>query len=363
MSIRIGSRRFWRAAAAVLIAGAAARALMPVALEFAIERILGRSPGYGGSVEDVDLALAAGRLAVEGLEVRKESDKKEAPLLRVERAEGAIRWSELLRGRLAVEAKVTRPDVQYSVEPGPKKPKEPVEPEEAARTLSETLQGLPRFWISRLLIEDGRARVRDDTRAPAVDLTAKDVRVELRNFTNSEVFTGTTTAAVSVRAALPGSADFKLDMEMRPLEKEPTFDVNTSLTGAQVKAYNDVLRRLDAGDVQAGRMDVYAEVTAGNGLFKGYVKPLVQGLDVHRPEEKTKGLGQAIKEIAADAAANLLRNRRKDSIGTRVPFQGRLEYPRVRVWESVGSSLRHAFVKSITPGVSGSITLKNGKPR
>ena len=123
-----------------------------------------------------------------------------------------------------------------------------------------------------------------------------------------------------------------------------------------MKAMNDLLRAHASNlDVVSGVFSVFTEIRVKNGRVNGYVKPLFRDLDVFdRAQDADKTFGQKLKERAADVAAKLLKNRRRDEVATVADISGPLENPRASTLQVIINLVRNAFVKAILPGFEGS---------
>jgi hypothetical protein len=85
------------------------------------------------------------------------------------------------------------------------------------------------------------------------------------------------------------------------------------------------------------------------------VKPLFRDLDVFdRTQDADKKFGQKLKERAADVAAKVLKNRKRDEVATVADISGPLEDPKANTFQIIINLVRNAFVKAILPGFEGS---------
>jgi hypothetical protein len=114
---------------------------------------------------------------------------------------------------------------------------------------------------------------------------------------------------------------------------------------------NNLLRAHAKIDVASGMFSVFSELRVKNGRVDGYVKPLFRDLTVYDPvQDEHKGLGQKIKEKAADIAGRVLRNRPREEVATVAPIAGPLVNPKVSTWETLIGLVQNAFLKAILPG-------------
>jgi hypothetical protein len=127
-------------------------------------------------------------------------------------------------------------------------------------------------------------------------------------------------------------------------------DLNESL-----KAYANV-------DVGRGTFRMAAEMAGKDGGFQGYVKPFFEDLDFNNLEDKRKNVLSRIWENVVAGLAWLVKNKPRDQVGTRIPFQGRFGDPQVGLMTTVRNLFRHGFVRAFKPTVEGSVHADNVLP-
>ena len=99
-----GRRSRSRSTAIALAIGVGAlivlRALLPIAIQRYVNRVLDRNEHYEGYIGEVDVALFRGAYTIEGLEIRKRNGRVPVPLLACEQIDLSIEWRALLDGAL-----------------------------------------------------------------------------------------------------------------------------------------------------------------------------------------------------------------------------------------------------------------------
>jgi hypothetical protein len=58
----------------------------------------------------------------------------------------------------------------------------------------------------------------------------------------------------------------------------------------------------------------------------------------------------------------LVKNKSRDQVGTRIPFEGRFGDPQVGLWATISNLFRHGFIRAFNPTVEGSVDPKNVLP-
>jgi hypothetical protein len=240
------------------------------------------------------------------------------------------------------------------------------------RTSADTQLGKEENWNARLEelfpfrfntieVNDGTVRFL----APGIHtrdaITARRVNGSISNLTNvletgKQAFADfrvTADVLDGAPAVIAGSAD--------AFAAQPTFDVNLEVKKVQLPQVNPWLREYIKADAEAGKFELYMELAAADGKFKGYAKPILQDVDIYRSgEEEQSGL-KRIWEGILDFAANVLENPDADQVAARIPFSGTIKNPETSLFATIASVLRNAFISAFARSLEGSITLRDVK--
>jgi hypothetical protein len=175
--------------------------------------------------------------------------------------------------------------------------------------------------------------------------------ISLKNFSNQR----TEGAAVAtLKGRFMGTGDTAVKAVLRPEVKGPDFDLDARIENTDMKGMNDLLRAHGKLDVVSGVFSVFTEIDVKNGRVDGYVKPIFRDLDVFdRTQDEDKKFGQKLKERAADVAAKIFKNRKRDEVATVADISGPLENPKASTFQVIINLVRNAFVKAIVPGFEG----------
>jgi hypothetical protein len=105
-----------------------------------------------------------------------------------------------------------------------------------------------------------------------------------------------------------------------------------------------------------------AEMAAKDGGFQGYVKPFFEDLDFKNLEDKRKNVLNRIWETVVSGLAWMVKNKARDQVGTRIPFQGRFGDSQVGLFTTIQNLFRHGFIRAFNPTVEGSLKAENVLP-
>jgi len=137
--------------------------------------------------------------------------------------------------------------------------------------------------------------------------------------------------------------------------------VNLEVKKVQLPQVNPWLREYIKADAEAGKFELYMELAAADGKFKGYAKPILEDVDLYRSGEQEESAIKRVWEGVLDFAANVLENKEADQVAARIPFSGTIKDPETSLFATIASVLRNAFVSAFARSLEGSITLRDVK--
>jgi hypothetical protein len=322
------------------------RLLLPWLLERAVNRRLSELPDHFGVIESLDLRLYRGAYRIHGLSIRH-AGEGEAPLFSARTIDFSLAWRELLRGRVVSDIVLDRPILLLSrTEPAP-------EEDDGWRELVDDLFPIE---ITRLVVRDGSFDYADATRDPAFSLALEAVNARAEGLANRLPPPGEDfPARAELSARFPGGGLLHVRARGSPLEEPPRMELHAEIDDLHLPALNPFLRASLGVDVSAGSLHVAAEFATADGLYEGYVKPLVRGADFRDVGHEPGGPLKSLWETLVAGATALLTNRQTDQVGTQVPFSGSLDDTRVGRWDAFVTLLRNAFVRALREGVDESV--------
>jgi hypothetical protein len=335
-----------------------------VALRLALPSILLREvnsrvmalDSYDGHVDDIDLALWRGAYRIDGIRIVKTGAEHSTPFFSADRVDFSVEWRSLMRGRLVAEGTFFRPSVNLI----------------SAKNKQEAQLGTEVNWAQRLEelfpFRFNTVKAHDATitfRAPGIRtedaLKAHAVEARVTNLTNVVEVGRETFAEFHVDGRLFGEGTAKIDGRLDPNAPEPTFDVNLTLENTHLPDVNPWLRQYIKADAEAGDFELYLELAAADGAFKGYAKPVMRNVNIYSSEEPEKNPLKRLWEGLVDLASNVLENKETEQVAARIPIAGTIENPRTGIVATIASVLRNAFVAAFARSLEGSISLRDVK--
>lgn len=326
-----------------------ARTALPGAVEWYANRVLDRAEGYRGSIDNVDVALVAGRYRIEGLRLDSVEEDVQRPLLSVASAELSVEWGALLRGSLVGD--LVLEGAEYTIEAAP--PADPDAVDQAGGEVDwlERLDELFPLRINRFELRNGMLAFHDPHREPEVDVRIEKIAAVGLNWGNIRDLEERRYATLAVEGRSQDQARLELGLEANPLARSPDFALDIRARRIDLPNINAFLKAYAGFDVSEGQLDLFAEIEAKDGRFSGYVKPLLSELDVL--DDGTESLASNWWEGFVGGLAEALENQPEDQQGAKVPVEGEFGAADVEIWSALASVLSNAFLQALPMGLEG----------
>jgi hypothetical protein len=337
----------------VLVLVAVRLAMEPLLLRYANDK-LDALQAYDGHIDDLDLALLRGGYRIQGIEIVKTGSGQPVPFFKGDAIEATVEWRSLLHGSLVAEGHLYRPQVNLV----------------QARSEQQSQLGKEVNWVDQFKelfpFRFNTVRVHDGTitfRAPGIQtqdaLTASHIDGVVSNLTNVADSNKETFARYEFKASVLDGGSAQVDGGIDPLAVKPTFDLNLRLKNVQLPQVNPWLSRFIKADAESGEFELYTELAAADGKFKGYAKPVMHDVNIYSSEEPERNPLRRLWEGLIDLAANIVENQEKDQVAARIPFSGTIENPDADIFATIGSVLRNAFVAAFARSLEDSISVRS----
>lgn len=307
--------------------------------------------GYDGHVDDIDIALWRGAYRIDAITIVREQGG-DTPFFTADHIDLSIEWRSLFKGSIVGTALFEQPVLNL------------VQAENAERTqLGKGVNWFARleeffpFRFNTVEARNGSVTFRAPGIATQDALTAQNVNAEVRNLTNVSDSTLEAFADFDVHGEILGQAPAHIAGRVDPGADHPTFDVNMTLEKVELVQLNPWLRAYAKVDAEGGSFQLYSEIAAEDGAFKGYVKPLMQDVNIYSSKEEEPNPFRRLWEGLVEVVAELFENQSEDQVASLVPLSGRLDDPDVDVFESIVGVLRNAFVGAFSQSLENTISL------
>ncbi len=356
--------RSWPRKVVITVAVVAAVLLTArIALPFVIKRMMNdrleQIPGYTGHVEKVGIHLWRGAYSLHGFSILRQDGRVEEPFFRAKGIDISIAWRDLWRRRLVSDIQVDEGQIHFV-----KGASEEESQTDLDRRWQDVIQDVIPIDITHLEITDGLLRYMNHTREPKVDLFITHMRVSATGLRNraDEAEDGEFPARIIIEGDSLGAGRLELLLLAEPLAAEPHFHLTLKLDNVNLPALNESLQAYANVDVGRGNFRLVGEMAGRDGGFQGYVKPFFEDLDFSNIEDKEKGMGALIWERLVAAFTWVVKDKSRDQLATRIPFEGKFGDAKVGMLTTIANLFRHGFIRAFNPTVEGSVHADNILP-
>lgn len=313
---------------------------------------------YTGKVEDIDIRLLRGSVIIREIMLDKlDEDGKHdtTPLVSIDRIEASINWPSLFKGKISGKMLVESPVIIYTSEVHMDK-----EIKKDTMDFREILRKLVPISINSFEVRRGQIHFVDPNAKPVIDVYLSNLYINATNLTNVESNNPLPARVSAVAGMYEG--DLIIDVRLDPLNKTPTFEMETELTSMELTELNPFFKEYGNFEVQNGRFSMYSEFAGKEGRFGGYVKPFIEDFEIEEQKEGEE-VDQKIWESIVGSAMKILENPKTEAVATRIPVEGEFTNANVDAWEAIHYVLRNAFVEALRPTIENSISLNRMQPK
>jgi hypothetical protein len=343
----------WKIIIGIVVFLIAVRIVLPyIVLHYANKR-LAEMPGYYGHIEDLDLNLYRGAYTLKQMYLNKVDtvDDKQVPFFSSKIIDLSLEWRSLLHGRIVGKLEFETAMLRFT--------KDKVDPKKLnddSSSFRSLIKSFMPLKINRFEVTNGKIQYIDPTTKPVVDVSMINTHVVATNLSNVADSANLLPSTIHLTSDVYDGT-FLFDIKLNPLLQDPTFQFKADLRNTNLARLNPFLTAYTRLDVNSGNLNLYSEVAAKKGDYKGYIKPLIKDLKVYGPQDSNKSFFHKVLEIAASAGAFVLTNHPKDQIGTEIPFEGTFKQNNVDMWSAVFDVLRNAFVQALAPAFDNDISI------
>lgn len=330
----------------LLLALVGFRLYLPTLVLHQVNKRLALLEGYDGHVERIGLSLWRGEYRIYGLRVEKTGGALPVPFFSAPATGVSLEWRDLLRGRIVAEIWMRGP--KLNLVKGPKEGELAAEPNES---LAAAMKSMSPVAVNRVTIRDGQIHYRDFSSDPKIDLALTDIEASARNLRNTKGKGSALPADIRISAKAFETGTLTVSLRAAPLMEDPTFELKQTLTGVELVKLNDLFDAYAKVKVKSGVFGLSAEVAAKDGKFIGYAKPFLK--DVVLDKKAGGNVGKQLWAAAVSSVKWLFSNKSENELAGKIPIEGTFEKAKVGVWAAVGSTLKNAYIKALTPRLEG----------
>jgi hypothetical protein len=330
------------------------RLALPSLVKVYVNRQLNKSSEYSGTVRSINIDLWRGAYVIHDLRMFKTGGAVPVPFFRTPRMDLSVQWKELFHGAVVGEIYVERPELNFVAGPS-----EEESQTGADKDWHQTVESLFPFRINRFEIARGEIHFRNFNSRPPVNIFVHELDAVATNLTNSRDITQKLPAGVVARGRSLGDGELFVMLHLDAFAKTPTYKLEASITNMDLVALNDFLKAYGKFDVERGTASIFTEVASADGRYEGYVKPILENIDVFSwQKEKRKNILQIFWQAIVGTTMTVLKNQPKDRLATIVPIAGDYEQSGADLWAAIGGLLKNAFVRALLPKIEHSVSFE-----
>ncbi len=357
-------KKRWIVIIVVVVVLGIIRLVLPILLEDMATKKLSQIEGHKGIVEDIDLRLYRLAYIIDGVSIVKTGDSIPEPFMEVEKIDISLQWEPLWKeGKLFADIIIMNPYLNFVV----------VEKQDSGQVVKvkqfgqgvdwmKEFRELNPFEMDNLKIEHGTITYNNYTTDPQVNLNIDSIQVEVANLRGKPDTTGTPLpASLTAGGNVFGKDNLSLKGEMNMRAEPVDFDGSLELENASLVELNNLLRVHTNTDVHAGRLSVYSELVVKNSQIDGYVKPVIENLDILNWETENEPFFSKIGEAVKGFFAEIIENQEEDQIATSVPLSGNLDDVDTATRQAVLNLLKNAFIEAFDKELNQTIEFGENK--
>ena len=335
-----------------------ARIALPFIVKHQVNQRFAVIPGYWGHVEGIGVSLLRGAYTLDTVGIYRIEGAAREPFFRARHIDFSVAWRELFHRKIVSD--ILADGVELNVVAAASRA---ASQKDLDRRWQEVIRDIFPLEIAHLEITHGAVRYQDLTKTPHVDLFIKNMHVFATGLRNRSGERGDEfPAKINIEGDSLGAGKLALFVEADPLAPQPHFHLSVKVDHVNLPALNESLRAYANVDVRRGTFRMAAEMAGRDGGFQGYVKPFFENVDFNNLDENRKGVFSRVWENMVQGLAWLVKNKARDQVGTRIPFQGRFGDPQIGLAATIVNLFRHGFIRAFNPTVEGTVHAANVLP-
>ena len=333
---------------AVIIIGL--RIYFPIWVLHYVNRKINETRNYSGSVENVDMHLWRGAYVIRNITIYKNSGKVPVPFFSAPAIDLSLDWKALFNGAFVGNIECEQPTLNFVNGPTASQSQSG-----ADTPWIDTISHLFPLKINRFHVDNGEVHYRDFHSSPQVNLVLTRIFMTATNLTNSKKLSKTAVATLQVEAKPVKEGRLKAEVTFDPYPSEPTFNLKAEIADIPLVDLNELTRAYGNFDFQSGTLAAAIQISASNGTFQGYIKPVFDHMQIFSLSQDIKNPVRLLWDGVLESVGRILRNLPKDRFATKIPISGDIHDPKGAVFATIGNIFKNAFVKAFNPEVPGSI--------
>jgi hypothetical protein len=346
-------KKRWIILIVVIVVLLAFRLYLPYLVKDVVNDKLSDLEEYEASITDVDISLIRGVYSIDSLSVLLKGDSVLVPFVFVNKINMAVEWSALFKGKIVGRILLDQPEVNFA-----KVDEEVIQDGKGVSWVQEVKDLMP-IRINSFEIKNGYMAYKDFTTDPNIDVWIDEFNLLVTNLTNIENSQDSLPSYVKGSAVTFGDGSLNIEAKMNALKEVPDVDLNFEIEDVNIVEFNNFLRTYAGIDAEKGSFNLYTEVIVNDGAITGYVKPIMEDLEILEWEEEEGGFISKVWESIVGGVTEVFENQPKDQFATRAELQGNVNDVETEPWPAVWNVFKNAFIDAFSKGIENTIGLES----
>ena len=321
----------------------AIRIALPFIIKDYVNKTLREMEGYNGSVSDIDLNLFRGAYVINDLVLTDESNAIPVPFLNIPVIDLSVEWGALFNGKIVGEIILERPVVNFAVS-------EDASQDGSEADWQEIIKELLPITVNRFEIIDGIITYYDFNTEPEIDVYIEDLNLLITNLTNVEKEEKSLPSTITASGNTIGGGILNVEAEFNALKEIPDIDLTLNIEQVDMTSLNDFVRAYSNTDVERGTFNLYTEVVVDDAQLKGYIRPVLENLEILDLEKEEGGFLKKTWEAMVEGIKVIFENPSEDQVATQTPLGGDLSQMNIDagIWPTIWGLFKNAFVEALS---------------
>ena len=346
----------WIILTSIVVVLLAVRIALPSILKKYVNKTLNNLEGYSGSVDDIDISLYRGAYVIKKLVIVQTGESIPVPFVEISRIDLSVHWGALFHGAIVGEVIMERLVLNFATTETASKEK--ASQDGSGADWTQTLDDLIPLTINRFEIVEGKISFKDFSTQPEVDVFIEDLNATVTNLGNVTDKAQKLPSTLKAGGTSLGGGILNIDARLNILKKMPDMDLDLQFEKVDITALNDFIRAYTKTDAENGTFNLYSEIVIDDGELTGYVKPIIEDLQIVDWSKKKDSFIKKVWETIVGGLVEIFKNQPKDQFATRVPLSGNLNNLEAGIWPSVWNVFKNAFIEALSKQVEDTIDME-----
>jgi len=334
-----------------------------IALPFYIENFLNNKlkdmNGYRGTIKDINLHLYRGAYVIDSLDFVKTTDSIPVPFISIKKIDLSLQWNALFKGEIVSELKFTNPEINFAKAKSKTKSTKSSKQNGKGVNWAEKFAGFVPVQINRVEIVNGKVAYKDFTTQPEIDIKIDNLHVIAENLSNVQDSSERgLPSKIDATGNAFGEGNFLVDARINILKEVPDLDLNFKIEQVALTKFNEFFKVYTNSDVQKGDFNLYSEIIIKDKDIKGYVKPIIENMEVLDWQDESGDFLHKIWEAIVGGITEVLENQKTERFATNAPIEGSLEGVDTELWPTIWNIFENAFIEAFRKEFEGTVKYK-----